>query len=148
MGKLYPRQKIGSLRNKMNFTTPPRKIASLKPIKKTLIAAALISLFNSTYAAEDFIYTPEVENTEVENYDGNIDRVLNLNSTSQIPNEYQNINIELTPTIENDRYTVAVDGKTLTVHGSTNIHLSAQMPPDENSDGMDWNPGGRTASVT
>ena len=119
----------------MNFTTPPRKIASLKPIKKTLIAAALISLFNSTYAAEDFIYTPEVENTEVENYDGNIDRVLNLNSTSQIPNEYQNINIELTPTIENDRYTVAVDGKTLTVHGSTNIHLSAQMPPDENSDG-------------
>ena len=111
----------------MNFTTSPRKIDSLKPIKKTLIAAALISLFNSAYAVEDFIYTPEVE--------GNIDRVLNLNSTSQIPNEYQNINIELTPTIENDRYTVYVDGKTLTVHGSTNIHLSAQMPPDVTGDG-------------
>lgn len=115
----------------MNFTTSPRKIDSLKPIKKTLIAAALISLFNSAYAVEDFIYTPEVEDYT----DGNIDRVLNLNSTSQIPNEYQNINIELTPTIENDRYTVFVDGKTLTVHGSTNIHLSAQMPPDVTGDG-------------
>ncbi len=103
----------------MNFTTSPRKIDSLKPIKKTLIAAALISLFNSAYAVEDFIYTPEVENYK----GGNIDRVLNLNSTSQIPNEYQNINIELTPTIENDRYTVAVDGKTLTVHGSKHSSL-------------------------
>ena len=95
----------------MNFTTPPRKIASLKPIKKTLIAAALISLFNSAYAVEDFIYTPEVEN-----YDGDKNFVLKLNSDSQIPNEYQNIDIELTPTIANNRYTVYVDGRSLTVH--------------------------------
>lgn len=107
----------------MNFTTPPRKIDSLKPIKKTLIAAALISLFNSAYAVEDFIYT-----SEVENYNGNIDKVLNLNSTSQIPNEYQNIDIELTPTIANNRFTVLVNSNTLTVHGSTNIHLTAHMP--------------------
>ena len=87
-------------------------------------------MFNSAYAVEDFIYTPEVEN-----YDGDKNFVLKLNSDSQIPNEYQNIDIELTPTIANNRYTVYVDGSSLTVHGSTNIHLTAHMPPDANGDG-------------
>lgn len=107
----------------MEISTPPLKIASLMQAKKTLVAAALISLFNSAYAIDNFIYR-----LGIDGYDSDKDRVLDLKTDSQIPNEYQNIDIRLSPTIENNRYTVAVDGKTLTVHGSTNIHLSAQMP--------------------
>ena len=110
----------------MEISTPPLKIASLKQAKKTLVATALISLFNSAYAIDNFIYRPGIEG-----YNRDEDRVLDLNTDSQIPNEYQNIDIKLSPTIKNDRYTVTVSGKTLTVYGSTNIHLTAHLPEGE-----------------
>lgn len=109
---------------------PPQKIALSKQIKKSLIASSLILAINSVYAADDFIYTPDISN-----YDKKINRVLNINKDSTIPTEYENVDIELAPPIDWDRYTVSVtEGCNLKVNGSTQINLHAYMPDQQQSD--------------
>ncbi len=102
-----------------NAICPPQNT-----FKKNLVALSVVtalSLLNTNVYAEDFIYklgTPE-------DYNPYIDDVLKIDNSfdSKI---FDNIDIELTPPIANDRYTVSVaDGKSLIVNGDTSIKLHA-----------------------
>ena len=71
---------------------PPNKYLGLsKKFHKTLLVAAVLSAFSSVSFAEDFIYKPGTEN-----YDPEIDRVLNIDNSSDT-NRYDNIDILLNP---------------------------------------------------
>lgn len=98
---------------------PPQKLAHHKGFKKSLIAATLILAFNSTYAADDFIYKPGITN-----YKPEANFILKISKDNTIATEYHNIDIELAPPIDWNRYTVAVyDGLSLKVNGNTSITL-------------------------
>lgn len=103
--------------------TPPQNT-----FKKNLVALSVVtalSFLNVNVYAEDFIYklgTP--------GYAPEINRVLNINKSSG-SKTFDNIDIKLTPPIENDRYTVSVaEGQSLTVNGDTSIDLHATRIPD------------------
>ena len=98
---------------------PPQKVLHQEGFKKSLIAATLILAFNSTYAADNFIYK-----LGITNYNPKANFILKISKDNTIATEYQNIDIELAPPIDWNRYTVAVyDGLSLKVNGNTSITL-------------------------
>lgn len=106
--------------------TPPQNT-----LKKNLVALSVVtalSFLNTNVYAEDFIYklgTP--------GYAPEINRVLNINESSG-SKTFDNIDIELTPPIANDRYTVSVaKGQSLIVNGDTSIKLHATEIPNPNA---------------
>lgn len=113
----------------MGLYVPPQKIALSKQIKKSLIAssvlAALISI-SGDVQAESFTYVSE----------SNPDEKKNVLVVSNESKEFESINIEFTPYIQWDQYTVSVsDGGALTVTGDTNIHLVSNKLKDEKDTG-------------
>ena len=113
--------------------TPPQNT-----LKKNLVALSVVmalSFLNTNVYAEDFIYKPGTP----EDYHPEINWVLNINESSG-SKTFDNIDIELTPPIENNRYTVSVsEGQSLTVNGDTSIKLHATKITDPDGDDIGTN---------